>query len=801
MLTSRIIEVPENKLVRADVTAMVVSLRPRARRLTHTLAAAALAVIVGALAMPMAPAVAQETPRAAGLDARAEDGNTQHLPLLSEQIAIRLDGEHAAATYTHVFQNESQTRLEGNYHLMVGEGATATGFAYWNGEEKIVGEVFERQAARQVYEALTGLRRDPGLLEQTGEGAFAFHVFPIEPGERKRVQVSTAHWLTHRGGPIEYRAHLTRTDAAIAIDLEDPRGIKSLTSSSHDLEVVQSSPTHWHAAVKAAKPTANGDLVLDYELATAPFTLAADVHHDAGQPAFFTASFATPPAPATATPKVGNDVTLVLDRSGSMAGDSIESAHKAANAIIDKLGPDDSVNVIAFDDKIEPLYPQPKPLTDQVRRETKAYVDSLTARGGTEIAKALEKALASQKADAHPDVVLFLTDGESDGPSAIKVAADDKSATRVFTVGIGTGVDKALLARLAQMKHGRFNFIADVRAVQTEFPRVLSQLDEPMITDVTLRADGAQIDRMYPSAMGDMYPSDEVRVFGRLTAQGPVKLVLDGKQHGAPVHYETTIDPSQTVSAPHIARAWAGARVEDLMEDMRQKGESDALKDEAVELGLAYELVTPYTSFLAVPEKEMTEAAKTAVGSMRAKRQAILASNKDAAALSRLNMPPGDPVLRVQAPRDAMRVVAMFPFGTTQDLAYDDFSEAWTTRFLVPKGVADGDYEVKVVITRANGDVSATSVRYTIDSRSPSMDVVAKTAGRGADLRVVLDEAVDEVRVADVLATTNRVVLQDSGGGIYVGHVALSPGHHSLRVVVADKAHNESERLVEVDVP
>src|SRR5208283_5642221 len=131
---------------------------------------------------------------AAALEARSEDGASTLLPLLSETLRVRIDDGHAAASYAHVFQNESAARLEGNYRLLVGEGATATGFAYYNGEEKIVGEIFERDSARQVYDAITGLKRDPGLLEQAGEGGFSFHVFPIEPGENKRVQVTTSRW-------------------------------------------------------------------------------------------------------------------------------------------------------------------------------------------------------------------------------------------------------------------------------------------------------------------------------------------------------------------------------------------------------------------------------------------------------------------------------------------------------------------------------------------------------------------------------------------------------------------------------
>ena len=190
---------------------------------------------------------------------------------------------------------------------------------------------------------------------------------------------------------------------------------------------------------------------------------------------------------------------------------------------------------------------------------------------------------------------------------------------------------------------------------------------------------------------------------------------------------------------------------------------------------------------------------------MRQSRAKVLAANKDAAALSRMNMPPGDPILRVVAPHDARRVTAMFPFGLTQDLAWDDFSEGWSTRFLVPKDVADGSYDVPVVIIHRDGTVTATSVHYTIDSKAPSIDVVARgcpsQAAAGAELRVTLDEAALEVRAADADDPQRRIVMTAGPNGEYSGVLPLDRGHHRVRVVVADIARNESERIVDVDVP
>jgi Ca-activated chloride channel homolog len=779
-----------------------------ARRFFHgaivALAAVAVATAAGSVVSPITVASGQTLPgeRAASvaLEAHSENGASALLPLLSETLSVRIDDGHATATYRHVFQNESAARLEGNYRLLVGEGATATGFAYYNGEQKIVGEIFERDAARQVYDALTGLRRDPGLLEQSGEGGFSFHVFPIEPDEHKRVEVTTARWLPRRGQRIEYRVRLGRPDANVVLTVRDARGVKGLESPSHDLRTDRGADGSWTATVLKAKTVASDELVVLYQTDEAPLVLHAAMHHDAGQPAFFTATLAAPPPPQGRV-RSGNDVTLVLDRSGSMEGPSIESARAAAKAIVQRLLPTDRVNVITFDDGVDTLYSAPQPLTEAVLRETLEHIGHIEAGGGTDIAKALAKALSSQIRDDHPDVVLFLTDGQSAGPPAIQVATQDKGDARVFTVGIGTGVDKALLSRIASIKHGRFTFIADPRAVAIEFPKVLSQLEDPVLTDVTLRAEGGSIERVYPEAPGDLFPGDELRVFGRTSARGPFGIVLEARDHGALRHFEATLDASVPSDEPWVARGWARARVDDLLEEISARGETEELKGEAVDLGLAFALVTPYTSFLAVPESVMTDAAKDVIGNMRERRKRILAARTDAAALSRLNMPPGDPILRVHAPRDAKRVTAVFPFGLTQDLAYDAMSESWMTRFLVPKDVADGTYEVRTVIELRDGTVNVAVVRYTIDSRAPQVDVDTRVSGDGVDVRVICDESALEVRVAAIDDLRNPTSLAgDADKRTFRGHLGLAPGHHRLRIVVADVARNESAREIEVDV-
>ena len=120
-----------------------------------------------------------------------------------------------------------------------------------------------------------------------------------------------------------------------------------------------------------------------------------------------------------------------------MSGDSIANARAAAIAILDKLAPDDSVNVIAFDDKVEHLYTEPHVISEDVKRDVKRYIGTIDARGGTDIALALKEAFKVQKHDDHPDC-----DFVFDGRRIRRTLRDRRSAkrtssARVFTVGIG----------------------------------------------------------------------------------------------------------------------------------------------------------------------------------------------------------------------------------------------------------------------------------------------------------------------------------------------------------------------------
>src|SRR5690606_26565815 len=211
--------------------------------------------------------------------------------------------------------------------------------------------------------------------------------------------------------------------------------------------------------IRVGEPSTKTDsLVLRYRIDEPPFALSTAIHRTAGQDAYAVVSIATPKG-LTKNPEP-RDVTLVIDRSGSMTGAPLEAARRATEGVIDRLDEDDYVNVVSFDDGADALFSEPRKVAT-ARDQAKAFVSSVAAGGGTDLALALSESLSRQKSAGRSQVILFMTDGQSDSKRALQEAEKAPSSIRLYTVGIGAGVDRALLSRLARENRGRFTYVAD----------------------------------------------------------------------------------------------------------------------------------------------------------------------------------------------------------------------------------------------------------------------------------------------------------------------------------------------------
>jgi Ca-activated chloride channel family protein len=585
----------------------------------HRLALAGMVVVC---LVPAATAQPIATDRLSAVMIATDRGDA--LPVFAEKLVVDIDGQHARADLMQTFSNGLSQQIEGHYQLQPGQGSHVDGFAYWNGEQKIVGEVFEKGTAERVYTEVTTRRRDPAILEQTGEGLYGFKVFPIAPGEHKRVEIAWSKWLERRDHSVEFRAPISSRNAEIIVTLARP--IKNLTSATHVLGVEK---LDTGVRVRATGPAKDGEIELRWDVDEPAWTPDAYVQPPAAAntEGWFVVALAAPQLPATAA--MPKDVTIVIDRSGSMAEDQkMTFAKRAAAKLIDMLDPRDRVNVIAFSDEVDPLFAAPHPVDAAARGQAKAFVDRLLAGGGTDLALALQTAVHSQaKPEAgRPRIVVFLTDGESDAPKAVAV---DTSDLRLFTLGVGTDVNKALLEKLSAEKRGRFVYVERATEIEGDVARLGSAIAHPLLVDVSVDVEGAVASRMYPRTLPDLFAEDELRVAGRYKGTGSMTFTIRGKLEGKPVVYKRVIDTAH----PHAwtAQLWAQARVDHLLEQLELSPTNQTeLHDEVIDLALAYNFVTPYTAFLAVPATELDASSAQTLAQGRArKRDAIAQQSAD----------------------------------------------------------------------------------------------------------------------------------------------------------------------------
>ncbi len=164
-------------------------------------------------------------------------------------------------------------------------------------------------------------------------------------------------------------------------------------------------------------------------------------------------------------------VAVVIDRSGSMAGAPIDNAKLAAIGVVDKLGQDDCITVIAFDSSPSSIVAL-HPLTDP--NVVKTQVAGIHAGGGTDLLSALVAAhtsLATATSATKKHVVL-LTDGQSP-VAGLQLLAQRMSMEHMTlsTIGFGTSIDEPTLRMLATAGNGRYYNVID----PTMLPRVFAR--------------------------------------------------------------------------------------------------------------------------------------------------------------------------------------------------------------------------------------------------------------------------------------------------------------------------------------
>jgi len=560
--------------------------------------------------------------------ARLETRAGEALTLKGVRFEGSLRGTLFEASLEQRFANPFERHVELVYTYPLPWAAVLLGVEVQIGDRRLSGAVVEKKQAEQGYEDAIAEGNTAILLEQNFDGSYTLNLGNLAPGETCVVRLRYAQVL-------QFEQHGLRlvVPTVIAPRYGDPvadAGLKPHQVVEHDLMVVHpfelslrvegalarariGSPSHplsmrlegeGETTAMVVSLARGGCLDRDFILVLdeAAQDSLARCAQDTVQPGAVSvlASFC-PRVPASAHPLA---VKILVDCSGSMQGDSIAAARRALQAIIAGLREGERFSLSRFGSTVEHRSRALWRTSPATRLAGQRWAAGLQADlGGTEMEKALDSTLAlAGDAEASPGAgegaapvdLLLITDGQIHAIDRT-VAKARALGHRVFVVGIGSAPAESVLRRLADETGGACDFVAPGEAVEPAVLRMFARLRSQRMAFLEL-AWPAGAKPLWMSALpGSVFDGDAVTVWARFAQvpDGTVRLIGTRPHAGAP---ESLCEASLT-AAEHdatLSRMAVAAQIESLL------AAEGAQSHQAMELAVAYQLVSPLTHFLLV---------------------------------------------------------------------------------------------------------------------------------------------------------------------------------------------------------
>jgi len=567
------------------------------------------------------------TPVRAELVLKARGGTAvQTAPLVSSDVQIRVTGHVARAKVTQRFRNPQPDWYEGIYVFPLPENAAVDRLRMHVGDRMIEGEIRPKEEAKATYAQAKAEGRRATLLEQGRPNIFTSSVANIGPGDEIVVEIEYQQTLRYDQGRYSLRfpmvvgprylpAGLDAQDAerisppvlhpasevklhnpvTLSVDLQAGVPVAELSSSSHPIHS-DCDRAGCRASLQEAVP-ANKDFVLDWTLAQGPSPAAAAISEKKGD-RYYGLVMVVPPVAKREAQRLPREVIYVIDTSGSMHGASIAQAREALELAIRRLGAGDRFNVIEFNSYAQALYPQARAATPGNVQDAVHWVRQLQARGGTEMAKALDLALDGRETPGRVRQIVFLTDGavgnEDELFRMIRARLGD---SRLFTVGIGSAPNSHFMTKSAQLGAGSFTYIGRIDEVKQKMDALFAKLESPVLKGVRVDWGGVADVQAWPRQIPDLYAGEPVMVSFSSDRLPPMITVsaLAGEQA-----WQARVPMANADGDNALSILWAREEIAALADRMREGATEAEIRDAVTTLALEHHLVSRFTSLVAV---------------------------------------------------------------------------------------------------------------------------------------------------------------------------------------------------------
>ncbi len=616
------------------------------------------------LALPMVHAISDEGSNAAELMLASVDGSLSAALLLETHIEGEINGLIAKLTLRQTFRNTSTQWVNGRYVFPMPEKSAVESLTLETGGRLIRGVVKEKQQAKKEFAAAKASGKKAGLMEQNRPNLFSMSLANIAPLGEVIAEITWVETVEFDAGMFALRLPTTLTpryipgrplvtdvnsedymleqkividgssgwaqntdqvmDAALitpfqigdsgaaanhrfTIDLGLSAGIPlaGITSATHGIEVTQigqdglANPRQRIRFLNVSEPM-DRDLVISWTPAASstPDAAVFTQHHAEGN---HTLLMLMPPQ-KNIVQTVPREIIFIIDSSGSMAGVSMPQARQGLKTALGYLSPVDRFNIVDFDNSAKALFGLPMQATQSHLARADQFVTNLVADGGTNMEAALSLAFSMPIAKNYLRQIVFITDGSVGNESNLfRLINKRLGEARLFTMGIGSAPNSHFMRGAAHYGRGSYHFTDSLDQAAVRMNELFTKINRPVMRDIQIHWPENSDVEFYPSRIPDLYLGEPIMILAK-TSSPPGEIEISGKLSGS--SWKRVIRADGAPIGSGLDKIWARRKVDSLESRQVIAGKPlGHIKQQIVDLGVAHQLVTRFTSFIAVEEK------------------------------------------------------------------------------------------------------------------------------------------------------------------------------------------------------
>ena len=562
---------------------------------------------------------------------KSEDPEVDCLPLKETSAEVHIAGVIADVRVTQVYENTGHKPLEAVYIFPASTRAAVYGLKMSIGERTIVAEVRERKQARLDYETAREAGQSASLLEQQRPNVFQMNVANILPGDRIQVELQYTELLIPTNGIYEFvyptvvGPRYSNQDAGSAppsehwvenpylhqgetapytfdmdVHLSAGMPIKDLSCVTHRVQTNFKNPGQAAIRLDTSETFGgNRDFILKYRLAGGKIASGLLLYE--GDDEDFFLLMVQPPGRVAIRQIPPREYIFIVDVSGSMHGFPLDISKQLLKDLIGNLRPTDTFNVLLFAGCSSLLSEKSLPATEENIQKAITVIERQQGGGGTELLPALQRALALPHTEGGSRTVVIATDGYvTVEAEAFDLIRNRLGEANMFAFGIGSSVNRHLIEGMARVGMGEPFIVTrqeEAPARAAEFRKLIAS---PVLTGIEADFGDFEVYDIEPPSIPDVLAERPVIIFGKWQGHARGTITVEGITGEG--RYVKKFDVRKYRPGPANAALkylWARHRIA-ILGDYNVLHPDDERVKEITNLGLSSNLLTAYTSFVAI---------------------------------------------------------------------------------------------------------------------------------------------------------------------------------------------------------